>query len=148
MRTSAMWGRLAACGGLSTRLQTLPNTGRPAPVASRRAGCHPAPQGAGRSVPGKLCSFGPMSAPHAGFTLLEVLVATLIMAIAITALLSNLSVSLRTAGRLTDNDRAAMVARAKMDELLLDATIPHGAELHGKLDPALTGWSQDRKCVV
>ncbi len=64
------------------------------------------------------------------------------MAIAITALLSNLSVSLRTASRLTDNDRAAMVARAKMDELLLDARIPHGIELQGKLDPALTGWRE------
>jgi general secretion pathway protein I len=75
-----------------------------------------------------------------GFTLLEVLVATLIMAIAVTALLSNLSVSLRTASKLTDNDRAAMVARAKMDELLLDARIPHGVPLQGMLDPARTGW--------
>ncbi len=77
-----------------------------------------------------------------GFTLLEVLVATLIMAIAVTALLSNLSVSLRTAGRVTDNDRAAMVARAKMDELLIDAKLPHGVDLGGALAPALTGWQQ------
>ncbi len=77
-----------------------------------------------------------------GFTLLEVLVATLIMAIAVTALLSNLSVSLRTAGRVTDNDRAALVARAKMDELLLQAKLPHGMEMAGPLAPALTGWAQ------
>lgn len=77
-----------------------------------------------------------------GFTLLEVLVATLIMAIAVTALLSNLSVSLRTAGRVTDNDRAAMVARAKMDELLLEAKLPHGVEIQGPLDPAATGWAR------
>jgi general secretion pathway protein I len=75
-----------------------------------------------------------------GFTLLEVLVATLIMGIAVTALLSNLSVSLRTASRVTDNDRAAMVSRAKMDELLLLAKLPHGTEMSGLLDPALTGW--------
>ncbi len=68
--------------------------------------------------------------------------ATLIMAIAVTALLSNLSVSLRTAGRVTDNDRAAMVARAKMDELLISAKLPHGLEMGGPLAPALTGWAQ------
>lgn len=77
-----------------------------------------------------------------GFTLLEVLVATLIMAIAVTALLSNLSVSLRTASRITDNDRAALVARAKMDELLLEAKLPHGVEMQGQLDPAQTGWNE------
>jgi general secretion pathway protein I len=77
-----------------------------------------------------------------GFTLLEVLVATLIMAIAVTALLSNLSVSLRTAGRVTDNDRAALVARSKMDELLLEAKLPHGAEMQGALDPMATGWRE------
>jgi general secretion pathway protein I len=77
-----------------------------------------------------------------GFTLLEVLVATTIMAVAVTALLSNLSVSMRTAGRLTDADRAAMVARAKMDELLLDPKLPHGVEIQGSLNPAQTGWSK------
>lgn len=64
----------------------------------------------------------------------------MIMAIAITALLANLSTSLRSASKLTENDRAAMVARAKMDELLLDSRIPHGIELQGRLDPATTGW--------
>lgn len=77
-----------------------------------------------------------------GFTLLEVLVATAIMGIAITALLSNLSVSLRTAGRLTDYDRAAMIARARMDELLVDQKLPHGTELQGALDPLRTGWTR------
>ena len=75
-----------------------------------------------------------------GFTLLEVLVATVIMAIAVTALLSNLSVALRTAGRVTDNDRAAMIARAKMDELLLQAELPHSVPLQGQFDPRQTGW--------
>lgn len=77
-----------------------------------------------------------------GFTLLEVLVATTIMAIAITALLSNLSVSMRTAGRLTDYDRAGMIARAKMDELLLDQKLPHGTEFQSEMDPARTGWTK------
>lgn len=77
-----------------------------------------------------------------GFTLLEVLVATTLMAIAVTALLSNLSVSMRTAGRLTDADRAAMIARAKMDELLLDQKLPHGVELSAPLDRSVTGWER------
>ncbi|HBY58432.1 MAG TPA: hypothetical protein DEH78_01335 [Solibacterales bacterium] len=70
-----------------------------------------------------------------GFTLLEVLVATLIMAIAITALLSNLSTSLRNAGRLTDVDRASLLARRKMDELLVTARLPRGMEFGGALEP-------------
>ena len=40
---AGLWGRLATCGGLITRLPTFAN-GRPAPVANRRAGYHPAPQ--------------------------------------------------------------------------------------------------------
>ena len=79
---------------------------------------------------------------QAGFTLLEVLVATTIMAIAITALLSNLSTSMRTAGRLTQHDRAAMLARAKMDELMLDPRLPHSVVLEGAFDAAQTGWQQ------
>ena len=54
-----------------------------------------------------------------GFSLLEVMVATFIMAVAVVALLSNLTTSLRNASRLTDYDRAALMARHKMDELLL-----------------------------
>ena len=77
-----------------------------------------------------------------GFTLLEALVATMIMALAVTALLSNLSTSLRSASKLTDNDRAALAARARMDELLLDSRLPHNSEIQGRLDPALTGWPE------
>src|ERR1035441_1923391 len=44
---SPLWGRLATCGGLATRLWTFA-VGRPAPVAGvpsgSRAGYHPAPQ--------------------------------------------------------------------------------------------------------
>src|ERR1035441_8469048 len=40
---SPLWGRLATCGGLATRLWTFA-VGRQAPVANRRAGYHPAPQ--------------------------------------------------------------------------------------------------------
>ena len=53
-----------------------------------------------------------------GFTLLEVMVATTIMGIAVVTLLSALSTSVRNATRLTDYDRAVLLARAKMDALL------------------------------
>src|SRR5205814_2063081 len=59
-----------------------------------------------------------------GFTLLEVLVATTIMGVAVVTLLSALSTSVRNATRLTDYDRAALLARAKMDALLVDPALP------------------------
>ena len=54
-----------------------------------------------------------------GFTLLEVLVATALMGLAITALLSQLSWSMRSVAKLTDEDRAVIMARQKMDEFIL-----------------------------
>lgn len=72
-----------------------------------------------------------------GFTLLEVIVATLIMAIAVTGLLSSLSASLRNAARLTAYDRAAMLARQKMDELLVSNQLPKRAPIEGTWEPAL-----------
>jgi general secretion pathway protein I len=51
-----------------------------------------------------------------GFTLLEVLVATTLMAIAITGLLGALRVSLTNASRLTETDRAAALARRPLDD--------------------------------
>lgn len=77
-----------------------------------------------------------MRSTQRGFTLLEVLVATVILAIAITGLLSSLSTSLRSAGRVTDADRAAVLARRKMDELLLDNTFPRGTNVAGAWDQA------------
>jgi general secretion pathway protein I len=74
-----------------------------------------------------------------GFTLLEVLVATVLMAIAVAGLLSNLTTSMRTAARLTDHDRAAMLARRKMDELLLVPRLPKYQVFEGVWDPAIAG---------
>jgi prepilin-type N-terminal cleavage/methylation domain-containing protein len=75
-----------------------------------------------------------------GFTLLEVMVATLIMGIAVAGVLSALSTSVRSASRLTAYDRAAMLSRSKMDELLTDKSIPFGATLAGNFDDS-TGWT-------
>ena len=79
---------------------------------------------------------------NSGFTLLEVLVATLIMSIAVVGLLSALSTSLNNAARLTDYDRAALLARRKMDELLIAPKLPKNAVLEGPFDPALTSGLQ------
>ena len=77
-----------------------------------------------------------------GFTLLEVLVATLIMSIAVVGLLSALSTSLINAARLTGYDRAALLARRKMDEILITARLPKNTLLEGQFDPALVSGIQ------
>jgi general secretion pathway protein I len=77
-----------------------------------------------------------------GFTLLEMLVATLIMGIAIVGLLSGVSTSMRNAGRLTDYDRAVMLARTKMDALLMDYKMPRDQLAQGVFDPELMGGTQ------
>jgi general secretion pathway protein I len=76
------------------------------------------------------------SSRERGFSLLEVMVATFIMAVAVVALLSNLTTSLRNASRLTDYDRAALLARHKMDELLLIPRLPQMQVIEGQFDPS------------
>ena len=77
-----------------------------------------------------------------GFTLLEVMVATVLMAISVTGLLSLLSTSLRNASRLTEHDRAAQLARRTMDELLLAPRLPKHLPIEGAWDPAISGGLQ------
>lgn len=74
-----------------------------------------------------------------GFTLLEMLVASTVMAIAIVGLLSSIAGATANAARLRDYDRVAQLARLRMNELVADDTIPPGANLGGDFDPALTG---------
>src|ERR1035441_7071023 len=73
-----------------------------------------------------------------GFTLLEVLVATVIMGIAVAGLIAGLSQSVRNASRLTEYDRAAMMARTKMNDLLLDANLPFTGTVQGEFREAQT----------
>lgn len=75
-----------------------------------------------------------------GFTLLEVLVATFIMAVAVVGLLSSISTSLRNASRVTEYDRAALLGRTKLDELLVDPHLPVEGSLEGLFD---TGHGPD-----
>lgn len=74
-----------------------------------------------------------------GFTLLEMLVATTIMGIAVVSLLASLSTSLRNVSHLTDYDRAALAAKRKMDELLLEPRLPLEQEFGGSFDQR-SGW--------
>lgn len=69
-----------------------------------------------------------------GFTLLEVLVATTIMAIAVTTLLAALTTSLTNASRVADADRAAVLAKRTMDEIIAAPSLP-GQNLQGQFDP-------------
>ena len=77
-----------------------------------------------------------------GFTLLEVLVATTIMGVAVVTLMSGLSGSARNTMRLTDYDRVALVARAKMDALLVDPKLPQQIVIDEPLDPVLLGGAK------
>ncbi len=77
-----------------------------------------------------------------GFTLLEVLVATTVMGVAVVTLMSALSTSVRNAARLTDSDRAALLARARMDALLADPTLPDLADLEAPIDAAALGGAR------
>lgn len=76
---------------------------------------------------------------RAGFTLLEVLVATTIMAIAVVGLLSALNTSVRNASRLSEYDRAGLLAKRKMDELLPVTQIQRGVVMQGEFPEAETG---------
>jgi len=81
-----------------------------------------------------------------GFTLLEMLVATLIMGVAVVGLLGNISTSMRHASDLTEYDRAALLARRTMDQLLLDQRLPKGDFFGAEFDPAVSsgvrsGWN-------
>jgi prepilin-type N-terminal cleavage/methylation domain-containing protein len=84
--------------------------------------------------------------PRAGFTLLEVLVATVIMGVAVSALIIGLTQSVKNASRLADYDRAVMLARTKMNDLLLDANLPFDGLTDGRFDTGEaggipSGWS-------
>ena len=70
-----------------------------------------------------------------GFTLLEMLVATTIMGIAVAGLMSGISSSTRNAARLRDYDRVVQLSRLRMNSLLTDPRTPRD----GVFDPAITG---------
>ena len=74
-----------------------------------------------------------------GFTLLEMIVATTIMGIAVAGLMSGISSSTRNAARLRDYDRVVQLARLRMNSLLADPRGPFNAPREGVFDQSITG---------
>lgn len=74
-----------------------------------------------------------------GFTLLEMLVATTIMAVAVIGLLSGIANTTRNAARLRDYDRVVQLARLRMNDLLLDERAPRNTIISNPFDKSLTG---------
>jgi general secretion pathway protein I len=58
-----------------------------------------------------------------GFTLLEMIVASTVMAIAVVGLLSGIAGATRNAARLREYERVVQLARMQMDFLLVDRTV-------------------------
>jgi len=83
-----------------------------------------------------------------GFTLLEVLVASTIMAMAVGTIFAALSTSLRTAAHITERDQAAMQAQRILEELLADTTLPRGQQIQGHVNAAQTGIDADWRAQV
>ena len=77
-----------------------------------------------------------------GFTLLEVMVASLIMAVAIVSLLSSISGATRNASRLRDYDRITQLAQLRMNDLMVDEKIPRNVALTGDFAPEIAGGLQ------
>ncbi|MGB5062711.1 MAG: type II secretion system minor pseudopilin GspI [Candidatus Competibacter sp.] len=77
----------------------------------------------------------------AGFTLLEVLVALAVLAIAMSALIGATTQSVNTVGALRDQTFASWVALNKINELLLDrANWPDKASRKGEAELANRAW--------
>ena len=71
--------------------------------------------------------------------MLEVLVATAIMGVAVAGLLNTISGAARNAARLTQYDRAVLLAKSKMDELLAEPKLARNVPMTGEFDAVRTG---------
>ncbi len=78
-------------------------------------------------------------AARAGFTLLEVIVATALMGLAVVGLMGLVNQSMFNAVRIRQYDRAAMLARTQMNALQTLDPLPLNRPLSGKFDGE-SGW--------
>jgi hypothetical protein len=67
------------------------------------------------------------------------IVATTIMGVAVVSLMASLSTATRNAARLQDYDRAVQLGRVRMNELILDRTLPLNLVVSGEFNPSMTG---------
>lgn len=74
-----------------------------------------------------------------GFSLLELLVATAIMGVAVAALLGGLTDSLRAASRASEYDQITLAARRKLEDLLVESQLPRFQNIEGNFS-ATSGW--------
>ena len=74
-----------------------------------------------------------------GFTVLEMIVATTIMGIAVVGLLEGISASSHNAARLRDYDRIVQLSRLQINQLLLDPRLPRDTVVQALFDRELTG---------
>jgi type II secretion system protein I len=76
---------------------------------------------------------------ESGVTLLEMIVATTILAIAVVGLMAGLSGTTRNAARLQDYDRAVQLGRTRMNDLMLDIRMPRNTLVSGTFDRSQSG---------
>jgi len=76
---------------------------------------------------------------RSGFSLIELLVATAVLGIAVATLLGGLSDSLRAEARSSEYDRAVITAKQKMEELLVDSRLPRFLWIESAKN-APSGW--------
>ena len=74
-----------------------------------------------------------------GVTLLEMIVAATILAIAVVGLMAGLSGTTHNAARLQDYDRAVQLGRTRMNDLMLDRRMPRNIYVSGAFDASQTG---------
>ena len=74
-----------------------------------------------------------------GFSLLEMIVATTVLSLAIVGLLGVIRTSLANAARVKEYDRAAMLARSTMSEILVSDPLPVPGRQSGRYDDK-AGW--------
>ncbi len=79
------------------------------------------------------------SGKRTGISLLEMIVAIALLGLAVTGLLSMLDSSLAGAAMTREYERAAMLAKTRMNELLTMRPIPLGTPLRGRFGEA-SGW--------
>lgn len=76
---------------------------------------------------------------RSGFSLLEMIVAIALLGLAVSGLISMISSSLAGAAMTREYERAAMLAKTRMNELLVMRPIPLGAPMSGAFSES-SGW--------